>query len=160
MTGAAGVDRAGRHLTADARGYVPATTVAIDGKGVMLIGPSGAGKSSLALHLVGLGARLVSDDLTRVGVGAETPMAFAPENLAGRIEARGVGVIDVPFVTSAPVVLVVDLTQAEDRRLPPSRPVTFVANQAVRTLWRVDADHFPSALFHMVKFGRYDHGDG
>ncbi|MDA5093208.1 HPr kinase/phosphatase C-terminal domain-containing protein [Aliiroseovarius sp. KMU-50] len=145
-------------LTTDARGFLHATTVSIAGQGVMLIGPSGSGKSSLALELIGLGAKLVADDLTRVASGAETPTAYAPDKMAGLIEARGLGLIHVPHVLSAPVKLVVDLSQVEQERLPPSRPVTFVTNQPVRTVWRVDDTAFPSAIFHMVKFGGHEYG--
>ncbi len=122
----------------------------------MLIGPSGAGKSALALELIGLGAALVSDDLTRVSADAGGLRAHVPAKMADMIEARGLGLIRVPSLPeggTVPVRLVVDLAQVEDQRLPPSRPVTFVAKHPIRTVWRVDGRHFPSALFYMVKFG-------
>ncbi len=134
-----------------------ATTVAIEGQAVLIIGPSGAGKSTLALELIGLGAVLISDDLTRVSSGENAPTAHAPDRMRGVIEARGLGLIYVPVLDHAPVKLVVDLAQVEEERLPPSRPVTFVVNQPVRTVWRVDAASFPSALFNMIKHGRYEH---
>ena len=43
-----------------------ATSVAIDGRAVLLCGPSGVGKSDLALRLIDRGATLVSDDYTLV----------------------------------------------------------------------------------------------
>ncbi|UWP92474.1 serine kinase [Aliiroseovarius crassostreae] len=150
----------GAVLTPDARGYVPATTVAIDGRGVMLIGPSGSGKSALALQLISLGAMLVSDDLTRVAATPTGLTAHAPDHMAGKMEARGVGLIRVPHANSAPLAWVVDLSQTEDQRLPPSRPVTIVAKYPLATLWRVDAPHFPSALFYMVKLGVHNEEDG
>lgn len=134
-----------------------ATTVAIDGQAVLIIGPSGAGKSTLALQLIGLGAVLISDDLTRVTSGENAPIAHAPDQMRGVIEARGLGLIHVPMQDRAPVKLVVDMAEVEQERLPPSRPVTFVVNQPVRTVWRVDAASFPSALFNMIKHGRYEH---
>lgn len=147
-------------LPMDAHGFVHATTVAIDGQGVMLIGPSGVGKSSLALQLIGLGARLVADDRTRIAATPDAPMAYAPKQMVGLIEARGVGLLSVPHVPSAPVALVVDMAQVESERLPPARPVTFVVNQPVKTLWRVDAPSFPSALFYLMKLGGHGHEHG
>ena len=43
-----------------------ATTVAIDGRAVLISGPSGSGKSDLALRLLDRGFTLVSDDQTIV----------------------------------------------------------------------------------------------
>ena len=65
MTGAAParVDSAGRAAHgAWAMEYAHATTVAIDGRGVLDRGAPGGGKSDLALRLIDAGARLVADD--------------------------------------------------------------------------------------------------
>jgi hypothetical protein len=53
-------------LTLAWRGAIPihATTVAIDGKALLIAGPPGAGKSTTAAALIAHGARLVSDDLS------------------------------------------------------------------------------------------------
>ena len=98
---------------------VHGTTVALDGDGVLLRGPSGSGKSDLALRLIDVGARLVSDDQTEFTREALGLVARSPRTIAGRIEVRGVGILKVPTVPSAPVRLVVDLV-APDRveRLP------------------------------------------
>jgi hypothetical protein len=50
------------------RGLLPlhASSVAIDGQGILICGPSGAGKSSLVASLVAEGATLLSDDLSVV----------------------------------------------------------------------------------------------
>lgn len=162
QTGSGSTD-AGTVLTPDSRGYVHATTVSIDGRGVMLIGLSGAGKSSLALELIGLGALLVADDRTRVegvaGTAGNGLVAHVAQTMAGMIEARGLGLIRVPSIgqdCQVPVHLVVDLSRIEDQRLPPSRPVTIVAEQAIETVWRVDASHFPSALFYLIKHRSFE----
>jgi len=107
-----------RGATGPARETRHATTVAIDGAGVMLTGPSGSGKSGLALGLMALGAELVADDRTTIELREGWPWALAPERLAGVIEARGVGLIRVPFCPSAPLRLVVDMGEAEGARLP------------------------------------------
>ena len=43
-----------------------ATTIQIDGKGVMLCGPSASGKSDLGIRLIEKGAILVADDRTDI----------------------------------------------------------------------------------------------
>ena len=98
---------------------VHATSVALDGGGVLLRGPSGSGKSDLALRLIDHGARLVADDQTELErVGGVLEMR-APATIAGRIEVRGLGIIRVPAVATAPLRLVVDLVAPESiERLP------------------------------------------
>lgn len=101
---------------------VHATTVAVrrDGtwKGVMILGPSGAGKSDLALRLIGRGWRLVSDDYTQVWSSAGALYAAAPTAIAGRIEARGVGIVSVRTRLTARIVLAVVCLPEAVERLP------------------------------------------
>jgi HPr kinase/phosphorylase len=96
-----------------------ATTVEIAGAAVLLRGPSGSGKSDLALRLIDEGARLVADDRTLLRREGEILIASAPETIAGRIEVRGVGILEVPTVATAPVRLVVELVAPDAvERLP------------------------------------------
>ena len=74
-----------------------ATTVAVGDAAVMITGPSGSGKSALALELIGLGAQLVADDLSQIVMEGDTPFVIAPPEMPGVIEARGVGLINVPY---------------------------------------------------------------
>lgn len=98
---------------------VHGTTVALEGAGVLLRGPSGSGKSDLALRLIDGGARLVADDQTELTRSADGLVARAPATIAGRMEARGVGILRVPTVASAPVRLVVDMVPPDRvERLP------------------------------------------
>jgi len=94
-----------------------ATTVALDGRAVLIGGPSGAGKSDLALRLLDRGFALVSDDRTLVRKDGDRLIASAPANIAGKIEVRGIGIVDVENVDDVPVALVVELT-SEMQRLP------------------------------------------
>lgn len=99
-----------------------ATAVALDAaRGVLILGRSGAGKSALGLELMALGAQLVSDD--RVGVARRDGAlwASAPAAIRGRIEARGIGLLEAPPLDTARLVLVVDLDRPEPDRLPPHR---------------------------------------
>lgn len=86
-----------------------ATTLAIDGRGVMLIGPSGCGKSDLALRLIDRGAQLVSDDYTEVRAANAQLHASAPATIAGKIEVRGLGILPLPYIPDIVVALVVRL---------------------------------------------------
>ena len=94
---------------------VHATSVAIDGQAVLLAGPSGAGKSDLALRLIDRGAVLVSDDYTLIKRIDGRLIATAPVNIIGKIEVRGIGVVDLPYVAEAPVALLIDLFDLVDR---------------------------------------------
>jgi len=104
-----------------------ATAVAIAGTVALLRGPPGAGKSDLALRLIGepppengQPAYLLADDQVIIARDGNTLTARAPENIAGLIEIRGVGIRRVPSVSDARVALIVDLI-ARDAvpRLPP-----------------------------------------
>jgi serine kinase of HPr protein (carbohydrate metabolism regulator) len=94
-----------------------ATTVALDGRAVLISGPSGAGKSDLALRLIDRGFTLVSDDQTTVRNEDGRLLASAPANIAGKIEVRGLGIIDMETVKDVPLALVVELT-SEIARMP------------------------------------------
>ena len=96
---------------------VHASTVAMDGRAVVILGPSGSGKSDLALRLLDRGFTLVSDDQTVVKKDGERLVASAPPNIAGKLEIRGIGIVDMETVTNIPVALLVELT-SEIQRLP------------------------------------------
>ena len=92
-----------------------ASTVALDGRAVMICGPSGSGKSDLALRLIDRGFVLVSDDQTIVRKDGERLLASAPPTIHGKLEIRGIGIVEMATVTDIPVALVVELTSAIQR---------------------------------------------
>lgn len=96
---------------------VHASTVASEGRAVLITGPSGAGKSDLALRLLDRGFTLVSDDRTTVRKVGDRLLAAAPPNIAGKLEIRGIGIVDMESVSDVPVALVVELT-SDIQRLP------------------------------------------
>ena len=96
---------------------VHASTVATEGRAVLISGPSGSGKSDLALRLLDRGFTLVSDDRTIVRSAGNKLVASAPETIKGKLEIRGVGIVDMDTVTDVPVALVVELT-SDIQRLP------------------------------------------
>lgn len=106
---------------------VHGTSVALGGQGVLLRGPSGCGKSDLALRLIDQGAQLVADDQTELRRHDDAIAMTAPATIAGQIEIRGLGILPVPTVASAPLRLVVDLVSAADiERLPEPRFCTLL----------------------------------
>jgi serine kinase of HPr protein (carbohydrate metabolism regulator) len=94
---------------------VHATCIAIGGRGVLLGGRSGSGKSDLALRLIDRGARLVSDDYTDMHLVDGRLVARAPASIAGRMEIRGVGLVEVEAAMEAPVCLFADLDSPPER---------------------------------------------
>ncbi|MDA1089642.1 MAG: HPr kinase/phosphatase C-terminal domain-containing protein [Proteobacteria bacterium] len=98
---------------------VHATSIDINGKGVLIRGPSASGKSDLALRLIDAGARLVADDRTDLAVRDGLVFASSPTALTGRIEVRGIGILIVGAVPESPLALIIDLVSPEKvERLP------------------------------------------
>ena len=103
-----------------------ASTVAIDARAVLISGASGSGKSDLALRLLDRGFTLVSDDQTQVRREAGRLIASPPPNIAGKLEVRGIGIVDMDHVTDMPVALLVELTSDVQRMPDDSRERTLV----------------------------------
>jgi HPr kinase/phosphorylase len=125
-----------------------ATCVALDGHAALLVGPPGAGKSDLALRLISSpvlqagslrSVELVADDQVLIGVHDQQLIVEPPQAIAGRLEVRGVGILQVPHVRRAVARLVVDLTPGQFiERLPDPGETRVVAGRAL-PLMRVDA---------------------
>jgi len=107
---------------------VHGTCVELSGMGVLLRGPSGSGKSDLALRLIDSGARLVADDRVDLRVSGPALTATPPRPIAGRIEVRGIGIIDdIPVAAETRLGLVVDLVPPQAmERLPEPHFCTFL----------------------------------
>jgi serine kinase of HPr protein (carbohydrate metabolism regulator) len=111
----------------EARELVHGTCVAFGGRAVLLRGAPGSGKSDLALRFLALQpqgearALLVADDQVFIEARADGALlASAPATLAGKIEVRGVGIVEVPFLRQAELRLVCDLVDERDvPRMPP-----------------------------------------
>ena len=105
------------------------SAIAFGNRGVLIRGLPGSGKSELALRLIdsqGFGrgakplrAKLVADDqvlLVREGSGI---VMRAPNSISGKLEIRGVGIIELPHKSKTKLVLVIDLKpQTEIERMP------------------------------------------
>ncbi|GAA4043296.1 HPr kinase/phosphatase C-terminal domain-containing protein [Sphingomonas rosea] len=94
-----------------------ASTVAIDGRAVLISGISGAGKSDLALRLIDRGFTLVADDQTIVQKRGDRLFVSAPASIRGKLEIRGIGIVPMPVTEDVPLALAVDLT-SDLQRLP------------------------------------------
>lgn len=102
-----------------------ASTVALDRRAVMITGRSGSGKSDLALRLIDRGFSLVSDDQTIARREGDRLIASAPSQIAGKLEVRGVGIVEMESIDDVPVALLVELA-GDYQRLPDdgrSRPL-------------------------------------
>ena len=98
---------------------IHATAVEIAGDGVLIRGPSGSGKSDLALRMIEDGAVLVSDDRTDLEIADGRLVARAPQALAGLLEVRGVGIVELDAAPRSFISMVVDLVAADEiDRLP------------------------------------------
>ncbi|WP_045837220.1 HPr kinase/phosphorylase [Hyphomicrobium sp. 99] len=98
---------------------VHATAIAVGGRAALIRGASGSGKSDLAFRCLGLGlsavvqdrVMLVSDDQVLLRREGTLLRASAPPQLRGKLEVRGLGILEVDAVTEANVVLIVDLVR-------------------------------------------------
>jgi serine kinase of HPr protein (carbohydrate metabolism regulator) len=106
----------------DALEVVHGTCVALGQRGALLRGPSGCGKSDLALRFLFLARRgpaaieppaLVADDQVELRRDGDRLLAAAPESIRGKIEVRGVGIVNVKALATCELVLIVDLVEPE-----------------------------------------------
>ena len=134
----------------DAALYFNATAVSFEGRGVLFVGPPGHGKSATALGLMAFGAHLISDDGVWFRAGRLTPPEAAPP----LIEARQIGLLNAgPTCASAPLDLIVDLSCAEDHRLPPRRCVAIHDEKVPLIRANVGPTLIP-ALLQFLRHGR------
>jgi HPr kinase/phosphorylase len=112
----------------DAAEVVHGTCVALGRRGALLRGPSGCGKSDLALRFLYLPRRgpaeadapaLVADDQVELRRLGSHVLAAAPRSILGKIEVRGIGIVNVQPLARCELALVVDLVDPEAvERLP------------------------------------------
>lgn len=80
--------------------------------GVLCVGSSGSGKSDLALRLIDTcptaQTRLIADDQTMLAAIGGSLIASPPPRIAGLLEVRGVGVIQIEHATETAIALIVE----------------------------------------------------
>jgi len=104
------------------------TCVTLGRSAALIRGASGTGKSDLALRFLFLARRgpaaieaprLVADDRVILSRDGAVIRAQPPPTIAGKLEVRGVGIVEVKWAAEADLVLVVDLVAPEQvERLP------------------------------------------
>jgi HPr kinase/phosphorylase len=101
---------------------IHACAVLVGARALLIRGPAGAGKSQLALKLIQASGtdrlafvRLIADDRVHLAAANGRLIAWAPANLAGLLEIRGIGIRRLPYEPMAVVRLVVDLATATER---------------------------------------------
>lgn len=65
------------------------------GVGILLLGESGIGKSEVSLDLIKKGHRIIADDSVNIASVRGTLVGTCPSQIAGMMEVRGIGIIDV-----------------------------------------------------------------
>jgi len=126
---------------------IHANCIAINGRGVLIQGPSGSGKSDLSLRLIDRGAKLVSDDRTDLFVENSTsvePTLYAspPIALAGKMEIYALGIMEMEYLISVPIKLLVTLCATPERH-PMNNPSKIIHGVPVPEI-KLSASH-PSA---------------
>lgn len=110
-------------------GHIPsserihASAVAIGGRAVLIGGRSGTGKSDLALRLIDRGAALIADDYCDVRRVEGRARASAPATIIGKLELRGVGIVELATEQDVPAALFVDLDQKPERMPEPGETI-------------------------------------
>lgn len=144
-----------------------ATAIAVGSSGVLIMGASGRGKSNLALRTLARAPNtflseavtLIADDQVDIERTDGALRATAPATIAGKLEVRGVGIVNVPHMQSGAVVrLIVRLTDtATIERLPLSPQVEAVLGQPVPT---VDIDPADPAAVEKILVALRELGGG
>lgn len=107
------------------------TAVLCGGSGLLLRAPSGGGKSDLAWRVIMAGGRLIGDDYVWLKPDEGRLYAIAPATIRGRLELRGVGILDVPATPVAEIGAVIDLVADEAIDRLPERASERIAGIAL-----------------------------
>lgn len=128
-----------------------ATAVALGDAAAIIVGPSGSGKSDFALRCLAMAPnpicarsfKLVSDDQTQLSIVDGRLIATCPPTIAGKIEVRGIGIVEVNWCDNLEVALIVNLTQRHVLRLPAEEERERLLGISVRCIslnpWEVSA---------------------
>ncbi|MES2989610.1 MAG: aldolase [Pseudomonadota bacterium] len=119
---------------------VQGACVAVDGRGVLIEGREGDARVDLALRLIDRGAVLVADIQTVCLRQDKLLLASALPAAAGRIEVRGLGIVEMPHAERVPVELIIVLLDAGPR-FPDDKRTRTIAGVDVPVLALSANDH-------------------
>jgi serine kinase of HPr protein (carbohydrate metabolism regulator) len=132
---------------------IHASAVLAGDRAVLIRGPSGSGKSRLTFDLILAGragqlpaATLIGDDRVRLTVRDGKLIVRCVDELAGKIEIRGLGIRTLGFAAEGAVGLVVDLDAADAERLPPPETLKTTVSGLELPRIPVAAGHAPLPL--------------
>lgn len=129
-----------------------ATAVSFEGSAALILGPSGAGKSGLALELMAYGCTLISDDRVLVQREGTHLLARAPSQVAGRIEAWGVGILAVENAAQSKIALLVDLSKNCEERFP-ERTTHPLLEVEIPYIQKLQTPAFAAIVLQILKSG-------
>jgi len=151
---------------------IHANCIAFGSFGVLLRGEPGSGKSSLSLRLIdsegfGLGeramrARLVADDQVIIQNKSSKLYASPPQAIAGKLEVRGLGIVNIKYRKSVELKLVMDLQEAKSiSRLPDPADMQIEIQGVTLPRLLLDASQpdapakLRTAVAHLRKHGKF-----
>lgn len=100
--------------------YIHANSLVIDHQGLLICGKSGFGKTSLMLSLLEQAkanskfAAMVADDQSMIANENNRLIAHCPHANEGKLEIRGRGIVEAPFLQSAVINLVIEIVPREN----------------------------------------------
>ena len=152
----------------ESRELIHGTCVAFGAYAALIRGVPGSGKSDLALRFLALPAEgehrpmLVADDQVFVEPRGDVLFASVPPTIAGKLEVRGVGIIELPFVARAELVLAVDLVRAQVvPRMPPEPwEQTMIAGRSVARIGLAPFEASASLKLKLALFRAAKHRGG
>jgi HPr kinase/phosphorylase len=113
---------------------IHATALLIGERALLVCGAAGSGKSALALalmreaeHSPSLCVRLIADDRTKIENVNGRLLACAPSPLAGLIEERSRGILNVPHEACGIIAAVLDLEKNPERLPEPEENFAEIA---------------------------------
>lgn len=108
---------------------IHATLISYKNQGILFLGKSGSGKSDLALRMImEQKAKLVADDRVNLEVVNGNLYGYAPQNLSGLLEIRGLGLAHVDVKKRQKVSLCVELchNRKNIERMPEAEAINFL----------------------------------